>query len=377
MKYILLVFLGLFSVIILSAQTNSIETTQHGGMTREYRLYVPAAYDGSESVPLVFNLHGYTSNAIEQENYGNFKSIADTANFILVHPEGTEDNNGDQFWNVFGAASPDDVDFISALIDEIDGSYNIDLNQVYSTGMSNGGFMSFELACSLGDRIAAVASVTGAMPRGKFNTCNAPKATPIMQIHGTDDATVPYNGNTLFEPVEDIVDFWVDQTNCNPTPTITDMPDIDDTDGSTAERYLYEGGDQNTTVEHFKIINGGHTWPGSAFEIAGLVTNQDIDASVEIWRFFRKYSLDQLTASVVEEEPKEVFKIYPNPSDGIINFEFDESVNSYLILDALGREITKNKSIQSKETIQIKQKGIYFIQLKSDSGSVTKKFIVK
>lgn len=374
MKFIYSIFCILLTVSISQAQSNTIETIQHGGLTREYRLYVPAMYDGIEAVPLVFNLHGYTSNAQQQELYGNFTAIADTANFIIVHPEGTEDGSGQQWWNAFDAPSPDDVGFISALIDELDLNYNIDLNCVYSTGMSNGGFMSFELACSLGNRIAAVASVTGAMPVGKFNTCNAPKPTPIMQIHGTNDATVPYGGNATMEPIEDIVDFWVGQTNCNPTPTVTNMPDIDMSDGSTAEHYLYTGGDQNTTIEHFKIINGGHTWPGAPVDIG--VTNHDIDASIEIWRFFRQYKLDNLV-SLEKEQPKDIFKLYPNPSEGTIYVEFYETVNAFVIVDALGREIMKKQDVQTKETIQINQKGVYFIQFEGTSGLITKKFIVK
>ena len=374
MKSLYLLLFATVSFTFAQAQSNTVETIQHGGMTREYRLYVPAMYDGTEAVPLVFNLHGYTSNAQQQELYGNFTAIADTANFIIVHPEGTVDGSGQQWWNAFDAFTPDDVGFVSAMIDELDQNYNIDLNCVYSTGMSNGGFMSFELACSLGNRIAAVASVTGAMPVGKFNSCNAPKPTPIMQIHGTNDATVPYAGNTTMEPIEDIVDFWVAQTNCDPTPVVTNMPDIDMSDGSTAEHYLYTGGDQNTTVEHYKIINGEHTWPGAPIDIG--VTNHDIDASVEIWRFFRQYKLDNL-ASVEEEDSKDVFKLYPNPSEGTVHMEFGESVNSFVVVDALGREVLKKQDIQPKETIEISQKGVYFIQFKNDSGLMTKKFIVK
>jgi len=374
MKTLYLLLFATVSFTLAQAQSNTIETIQHGGLTREYRLYVPAMYDGSQAVPVVFNLHGYTSNAQQQELYGNFTAIADTANFIVVHPEGTLDGGGEQWWNAFGAASPDDVGFVSAMIDELDQNYNINLNRVYSTGMSNGGYMSFELACQLGNRIAAVASVTGAMNNGRITACNAPKPTPIMQIHGTQDPTVAYNGAGSSASIPDVVDYWVNQTNSNPTPTVTNMPDIDMSDGSTAEHYLYTGGDQNTTVEHFKIINGAHTWPGAPIDIG--VTNHDIDASIEIWRFFSQYSLNNLL-SVEQEQPKDMFKLYPNPSDGVVNIEFDKSVNSFVIVDALGREILKEQNIQTKETIEIKQKGVYFIQFESNSGLITKKFIVK
>src|SRR5690606_1227667 len=174
------------------------------------RLYIPASYDGTESVPLLFNLHGYTSNNVQQEVYADFRPIADTANFIIVHPNGTLDLGGNRYWNAFNVpGGVDDVGFLSTLIDEISQSYTIDMNRVYSTGMSNGGFMSYELACALGYRITAVASVTGAMPKNRPSTCNPPHPVPAMQIHGTADPTVPYNGNAQQESIEDVVDYWV------------------------------------------------------------------------------------------------------------------------------------------------------------------------
>ncbi|MEX1191316.1 MAG: hypothetical protein WEA99_05030, partial [Brumimicrobium sp.] len=100
---LLLSFLFTSTLFFLSiSQTTLVETIQHDGMVREYRIYIPVVYDATESVPLIFNLHGYTSNAFEQENYGDFRSIADTANFIIIHPEGTEDSFGEQWWNAFG-----------------------------------------------------------------------------------------------------------------------------------------------------------------------------------------------------------------------------------------------------------------------------------
>ena len=139
----------------LSAQTTILGSIQSGGLTRDYRLYRPAAYTGNTPVPLIINMHGYTSNSLEQEFYGDFRSIADTANFLIVHPNGTLDNQGNRFWNTFGTGSTvDDVAFISDLLDALQATYNIDPQRIYSTGMSNGGFMSYTLACELNDRIA-------------------------------------------------------------------------------------------------------------------------------------------------------------------------------------------------------------------------------
>lgn len=157
-------FAVLFSFIFfaLDAQAQAINTSgtiQHNGLTREYRIYVPAIYNSTQAVPLLLNLHGYSSNNAQQQVYGNFTNIADTANFILIHPNGTIGNDGFRFWNSgFSASGPDDVGFLLALIDTISAQYNIDPNRIYTTGMSNGGFMSYELACQT-TRFAAIASV--------------------------------------------------------------------------------------------------------------------------------------------------------------------------------------------------------------------------
>ena len=264
MRYItvLLLLLG-FTFSSFAQQTINASIT-HDGIQRDYILYISELYDGSSAVPLVLNFHGYGSNANEQMFYGDFRDIADTEGFLLVHPEGTT-FIGNQFWNVGfpGISSTiDDVGFTEALIDELATLYAIDLDRVYATGMSNGGFMSFLLACQLSEKIAAVASVTGSMTQDTFNDCNAQLPTPVLQIHGTEDDVVLYNGNTLSIPIADVISYWVDYNNCETTPTTSTLPDLDVSDGSTVEHSVYEDGDNGITTEHMKVIGGGHTWPG-------------------------------------------------------------------------------------------------------------------
>ena len=194
MKYttILLVHIG-FSLPI-SAQQTINRSIMHDGIQRDYILYIPAIYDGSVDVPLVLNFHGYGSNANEQMFYGDFRDIADTEGFLLVHLQGTI-LNGDQQWNLGfpgNGNTTDGAGFTEALIDELANLYTINLDRVYAIGMSNGGFMSFLLACQLSEKIAAVASVTGSMTQDTYNVCNSQQPTPILQIHGTSDNNVPY-----------------------------------------------------------------------------------------------------------------------------------------------------------------------------------------
>lgn len=373
MRVIKIILLILCLPTIGNAQSTT-HTMDHNGLTRSYRLYVPSSYTGDVAVPLLFNLHGYTSNASQQEFYGDFRSIADTANFILVHPEGTLDGSGARFWNAFGAAGGvDDVGFISALIDLIDEDYNIDLNRVYSCGMSNGGFMSYRLACELGGRITAIASVTGTMPTNSFANCNPYKPTPVMQIHGTADATVPYNGNTSMAAIETVVNWWVNFNQCASAPIATNVPNTNTADMCTAEHFLYPNGSNGSTVEFYKITPGAHTWPGAPITIG--VTNQDFNASVEIWRFFSQYSTNNLLATS-NFDAELTFQIYPNPASDILMIATQKTIESITITDLSGKQIFAQSG--HIETINVSDfsSGFYIVHVVSEGNHWAQKISI-
>jgi polyhydroxybutyrate depolymerase len=153
--------------------------------------------------------------------------------------------------------------------------------------MSNGGTFSHHLAGLLSDEIAAIASVSGPMTPPMVVVSNPVHPTPVMHIHGTEDPLVPYDGRPPFLSVAAQLEYWVDYNNCNPTPTITQVPDINPDNPVTVEHFVYEGGDNNVNVEHFKIIGGSHAWP----RIAGQAGN-DVDASEEIWKFLSRYDIN-------------------------------------------------------------------------------------
>ncbi len=332
----------------------------HGGVVRTYRLYIPSIYSPSTPVPLVFNLHGYTSNNIQQEAYGDFRSIADTANFIIAHPNGTLDGLGNRFWNTFGGSTVNDLGFLTALIDTIGASYNIDPDRVYSTGMSNGGFMSYDLACFRSERFAAVASVTGTMIAPRLTTCAPGHPVPVMHIHGTADGTVPYNGGNGFVPVETLVNYWVNFNNCDPLPTVIQVPNTSTTDGSTVEHQIYSNGDAGSIVEFFKVTGGGHTWPGSAIPVG--VTNQDINASVEIWRFFSQYRLGDLLTNVSTARPTPLFSVGPNPSMDLFHLWFtDAAPRTITVTNALGQVVLYEQCTADGTVVRLNAPGVYHI----------------
>lgn len=359
-RYSLLVFLVCLAGTSAQAQPIVPGTLQHNGVTREYRLYVPAIYDPATPVPLVFNLHGYGSNMQQQEFYGDFKPIADTANFIIVHANGLLDGTGTRFWNTFGSsATVDDLGFLVALLDEISADYAIDQDRVYSTGMSNGGFMSYDLACFRSERFAAIASVTGTMIAPRLANCACTHPMPVMQIHGTADATVPYAGGGGFVGVESLVDYWRDFNDCSPTPTITPVPNTSTTDGCTVEHYVYGGGDAGSTVELFKVLGGGHTWPGAVFNTG--VTNQDINASVEIWRFFSRYRLSDLQTGVQEQNGVD-FSIGPNPSSDAFHLRFADAANRTITaVNAMGQVVLALRSSATEVMLHVDTPGLYWI----------------
>lgn len=374
MKIFKLILIIIF-VPLVGISQSTVESIEHDGLTRSYRVYVPNVYDGNTAVPVLFNLHGYTSNAMQQELYGDFRNIADTANFILIHPDGTLDLAGNRFWNAFGAAGGvDDVGFISAIIDKIDEDYNIDLNRVYSCGMSNGGFMSYRLACELGDRITAVASVTGTMAINAPAQCNPVKPTPIMQIHGTADSTVPYNGNSTMTAIETLVDFWVEKNNCNPTPIITEVPNSNTSDMCTAEHYLYANGNNGSSVEFYKITDGAHTWPNAPITIG--VTNRDFDASVEIWRFFSQFSMETLLSTQNFEKLTQIV-LYPNPAREVLYIQTQSNLEQVVVFDLSGKEIFEFAGYLESISVVDWQSGVYFIAITVDGFTQMERFVIE
>lgn len=373
-----LIFLLILSTSAAHSQQTINASITHGGLQRDYILYVPANYTGTQNVPLLFNFHGYTSNASQQMFYGDFRAIADTAGFIIVHPEGKLDGSGQTHFNVgWGGSSIDDLGFSSALIDSLMMDYAIDADRVYSTGMSNGGFMSFHLACNLSSRIAAIASVTGSMVPSTVSNCAASHPTAIMQIHGTSDGTVAYNGGGgISASIPNVLTYWSNYNNTDATAITTAVPNTNTLDGCTAEKIAYLNGDSCTEVVHYKITGGAHTWPGAPITIG--VTNRDINASTEIWKFVSRYDINGLRATCALSTSaleNEAFELYPNPANNVITLKgtFLEALN-YEIIDALGKVVATGNVNTTNNTIDISKlkTDVYFLKLDNRTLKIVK-----
>ena len=244
------------------------------GTVRDYIIYIPETYAENTAYPLLFSFHGLNSNMENIYRKSQFNELAESESFIVVYPEAI-----DEQWNLSSADNPD-IDFVKALLDTLEEDYNIESNRIYSTGMSNGGNISFTLACELSDRIAAIASVTGLNLHLQVNeTCSTTRPVAILQIHGTEDPIARY----VF--VEPTLQFWIGYNNTETNPTITPIPDTDTADGSTVERIQYVNGAEGVEVQILKVTGGGHQWPGHK-------GNMDINASHEVWNFVKKYDLN-------------------------------------------------------------------------------------
>ena len=264
----------------------------HKGLDRYY--YIQLAHPEAEGLSSVlFNLHGYGSNALEQMYYTNFNNLANTKenNFILIHPQGAPLNtvltSSSSHWNSGGwtiGSTVDDVDFIDTIIKLVSQKYNLNQDRIYSTGMSNGGFMSYHLACNLSSKIAAIASVTGSMSKETYEDCNPTHSTSILQVHGTIDATVPFEGNSALgmRSINDVMDYWklYDACDIEPISIVTDYFDIE----ISVQHDAYLNCLNDVQVELYKIEGMGHRWPNKQ--------RYGISATEKIWEFINLYDIN-------------------------------------------------------------------------------------
>ncbi|GEM_PF-6520751 len=277
------------------------------GAERTYDVFLPSKHDIMENLPVIINLHGTTGNKTLERSLTEFEPIAEENKIVMVYPQGSvlpTCNIGPQpRWNGNLFDAPDDIDFISSLIDKIISDYNVDANRIYVVGRSNGGFMAYTLACELSEKVAAIASVAGAFTKNNMdNNCNANRVVPVLEIHGTADKVNSYAGFSncegIYAGVDEVIEFWRAKAGCSAEFTEFNYPNINTTDDSTAKKITYN--DCNNQVQLIVIENGGHTYPGSksfeAFfgEFSDLLwpINFDIHASEEIWKFFKDFSLD-------------------------------------------------------------------------------------
>jgi polyhydroxybutyrate depolymerase len=285
------------------------------GGVRSALVHVPPNYDATKPTTLVLNIHGLIETNALQEQVSHMSDVADARNFIVVYPEGTNGLAG-LSWNAGTCCgnTNEDVTFIRDLVKRLEEDYCIDPKRVYATGLSNGGMMSYRLACDAADVFAAVAPVAGAVVS---EPCTPSRPVPILAVHGTGDTIVPFNGGTdgfyhllNFPPVSYSVDLWRSLDSCSGAtrPSADDAkekPGDSTAEGGPSESIFagstvsFEKGDsachtwsgcsEGSEVELCTVVNGGHGWPGG-LPLVGK-TSTDLDATTRIIDFFEKHPM--------------------------------------------------------------------------------------
>ena len=298
----LIILLSFFhSSLLVSDQRMVI----HEGVEREYIIHVPENL--TEDFPIVFVIHGYTGSAEGIAAYTGMNNIAEREGFIAVYPQGTIDSNGNTFFNVgyeFNDDSPiNDVSFIRELVRSISQEFNLKRKKAFATGMSNGGDMSYLLACTSSDLFKAVAPVAGVLMKGLKDSCELSSPVPIFEIHGTADKISLFEGDLnneggwgAYYDLPSTIDFFAEryQLTNKSVKQMTSKESGADYD-IFFERHWAD--DLEEEVWMYRIEDGRHVWPGIKLNwwdnpLAWFYFgsgNEDINASEEVWAFFKKY----------------------------------------------------------------------------------------
>ena len=298
------------SSVALAAGHYSFDLTSDG-RARSYLMHVPPQASAGKRLPLVMNLHGANSDAVEQEAYSQMDANADQQGYLAVYPNGTAISRGavkGLGWNAGdccalpATTNVDDVGFLRSVISDVARRTPVDQRRVYATGMSNGGMMAHRLADQASEQIAAAASVAGQVT---YLPLHPARPVPIMELHSVDDPYAKWDGfnvpltNQVVPPVMTGIDAWVSADGCPSSPhngaTLAGQPGTLNA-GLTATPVTYGPCTAGTRVILWRFTGSGHVWPGDPRTIQSNVRGLGrpstlVDADEAMWQFFSQYHL--------------------------------------------------------------------------------------
>ncbi|MGB8859345.1 MAG: PHB depolymerase family esterase [Ilumatobacteraceae bacterium] len=248
--------------------TTVVPDTIDPTVERPFEVFTPTEYDGATPVPLVVLLHGYGITGAMQEDYFHFERLAEQRGFLLVHPDGTVDADGKHFWNATDACcgfgeTVDDSGYLAAVIRQVQAAYSVDPRRIFLIGFSNGGFMSYRMACDHADLIAALVSISGATYLDP-SACSPSQPVNVLEIHGTADEAIAYEGGTFRnEPhpgAEASIDDWATYNGCSGGATTGAATlDLDARlGGDESVITTYASCPQSGAAELWTIVGGSH-----------------------------------------------------------------------------------------------------------------------
>lgn len=248
------------------------------GLSRDYRLFSPRLRDRSRAAPLMLVLHGVGNTGEQMVGVTEFDRLAEIEGFLVAYPEGVNRTwNGGYCCPNGGPPQPDDVAFLSGVIDDVSLREDVDPARVFAVGFSGGAIMAHRLGCDLSPRIAGIASVSGSMV---LDDCRPTDPVSVIAVNGTADPLVPYEGGPTAggatqpsPPAPAVLRRWAELNAC-PAPPVSEPADVLTT-------LSWTGCSKGTAVRLLTIEGGGHTWFSSSF---GRV-NGAVDATRVVWDF--------------------------------------------------------------------------------------------
>lgn len=235
-------------------------------------LHVPAGYDSTRPYPLIVVLHGFSAYGYVQLLYLGFDKLVEEQDVLVVAPDGTANPDGNRFWNAtdaccdFYGSEVDDAAYLTGLVRDISAEYHVDAKRKYLAGHSNGGFMSYRLACDHADVFAGIVSLAGSTFDDVVR-CSPSEPVSVLQVHGTDDDTVPYEGfqeGTLlkraYPGAKDAVEHWRTYNGCSGEVVAQAAPInlVNALDGEETGRLRATGCPGEVGVELWTIEEGSH-----------------------------------------------------------------------------------------------------------------------
>jgi len=394
-NYLLPFFFGLMWASIGQGQTNLVDSIRHDGLSRQYILHRPPGADTLGQLPLVLTLHGGGGSAASAIHFTQLNPVADQHGFLVAYPQGYTalplggfawaDGRGTQA-DLDGI---DDVGFLLSLLDTLIAAHAIDTSRIYLNGFSNGGFMTQRMACEAPERFAAMASLGCTMGTSLYARCKPGQPIPILLLMGTADPFVPYEGGPMNGPVLPVVaadslfDFWSANNGCQTSLPPTDLPDLVPEDNCTATRIDRIDCACEADVRLFRINGGGHTWPGvelPAYELIAGETNEDIQASEELWTFFRSFTntCDTLVSFSEPARYPHAIRLFPNPARSILYLQAGAPIQAVRFFDLNGRRSAWIEMRASEGSLSLDgmPPGLYGLKIRMQDGSLWVRQIV-
>lgn len=232
-------------------------------VARPYESNIPKSYDPSKATPLLLMLHGFSATPFVGDRYFQMTELSEAKGFLYAYPSGTTNSKKMPFWNGTDGccdgeqSGVDDVAYLNAVIDDMQARYNVDKKRVYLVGHSNGGFMSHRFACDSAPRISGIVSLAGAVWKDA-SKCNPTAPVAVLQVHGTMDDFINYEGEANIPSAKVTVATWAAKNGCDPTLAATGTTFDLDSAVSGAETRVERHACPRGAAELWTLDGGSH-----------------------------------------------------------------------------------------------------------------------